>query len=78
MIPLAGEPKRIKPTTSQRNLVNRLRSGAGKVNFPALMKGLRASGFTHGPLRIESLTPGDLLHTLAEAKKAKLFVESLT
>ena len=51
--------------------------GTGKVNFSALMKGLRASGFTHGPLMIESLTPGDLTHTLAEAKKAKLFVESL-
>ncbi len=51
--------------------------GTGKVNFSALMKGLRASGFTHGPLMIESLTPGDLPHTLAEAKKAKLFVESL-
>ena len=51
--------------------------GSGLVNFPQLMKGLKSSGFTHGPLMIESLTPGDLPHTLAEAKKAKVFVESL-
>ena len=51
--------------------------GTGKVNFSVLINGLRKTGFTHGPLMIEALTPGDLPHTLAEAKKAKLFVESL-
>ena len=51
--------------------------GTGKVNFSVLMNGLRTAGFTHGPLMIEALTPGDLPHTLAEAKKAKVFVESL-
>lgn len=51
--------------------------GTGKVNFPALMKGLRTTGFSHGQLMIEALTPGDLPHTLSEAKKAKMFVESL-
>jgi sugar phosphate isomerase/epimerase len=51
--------------------------GTGQVNFGQLMTRLREGGFTHGPLMVESLTPGDLAQTLAEAKKAKEFVERL-
>jgi sugar phosphate isomerase/epimerase len=51
--------------------------GSGKVDFPKLMQGFRQAGFLHGPLMIESLTPGELPHLLAEAQKAKAFVESL-
>lgn len=49
--------------------------GSGNVDFPKLLKGLKSAGFTHGPLMIEALTPGDLLKTLDEAKKAKAIVE---
>jgi hypothetical protein len=41
------------------------------------MKKLRGGGFTHGPLWVETLKPGDLAQTLAEARKAKTFVERL-
>jgi sugar phosphate isomerase/epimerase len=51
--------------------------GTGQVDFPKLLAELHRGGFTHGPLLIESLTPGDLNQTLAEAKKAKQFVEQL-
>ncbi len=51
--------------------------GTGKVDFPAMMRTLRDAGFTHGPLMIEALTPGDLPKTLVEAKKAQQFVEEL-
>lgn len=49
--------------------------GTGKVEFPKLLKGLKSAGFTHGPLMIEALTPGDLVKTLDEAKKAKAIVD---
>jgi len=51
--------------------------GDGQVDFPALMTRLGKGGFTHGPLIIETLAPGDLPHTLVEAKKARRFVEEL-
>ena len=54
-----------------------LTPGTGQVDFAAMMKKLRAGGFTHGPMMIETLKPGDLAQTLAEAKKAKKFVEQL-
>ncbi|MCA9133897.1 MAG: sugar phosphate isomerase/epimerase [Planctomycetales bacterium] len=53
-----------------------LTPGTGRVRFPLLMKKLSSGGFGDGPLMIEALSPGDLPHTLAEAKKAKAFVES--
>jgi len=49
--------------------------GTGQVDFPKLLQELHAGGFTHGPLLIEALTPGDMPQTLAEAKRAKEFVE---
>jgi sugar phosphate isomerase/epimerase len=51
--------------------------GDGKVKFPAVMARLKKGGFTHGPLVIECLSPGDLPQRLAEAKKARAFVEHL-
>jgi sugar phosphate isomerase/epimerase len=51
--------------------------GEGQVDFPALMARLRRDGFTHGPLLVETLAPGDPAHTLEEAKKARRFVEQL-
>ncbi len=51
--------------------------GEGRVDFPAVMKQLKAGGFTSGALLIECLAPGDETHLLAEAKKARRFVEDL-
>ena len=54
-----------------------LTPGTGQVDFPALVARLRKGGFTHGPLVIETLAPGDADHTLKEAVKARRFVEAL-
>ena len=54
-----------------------LTPGTGMVDFPKVMERLRAGGFASGPLIIECLTPGDPAQLLAEAKKAKAFVEQL-
>lgn len=54
-----------------------LTPGTGQVDFPALMARLGKGGFTHGPLVIETLTPGDSDHTLKEAKRARRFVQEL-
>jgi len=51
--------------------------GTGKVDFPAVMARLKQGGFTHGPLVVETLAPGDLAGTLEEAKKARAFLENL-
>jgi hypothetical protein len=39
---------------------------------------LKQGGFTHGPLVVECLEPGDLAHVNAEAVKARRFLETLT
>ncbi|MHC4735912.1 MAG: sugar phosphate isomerase/epimerase family protein [Planctomycetota bacterium] len=52
--------------------------GTGKVNFPAVLARLKKGGFTRGPLVVECLERGDLKQTLAEAKKARRFLEELT
>ncbi len=54
-----------------------LTPGTGQVDFPALMARLGKGGFTHGPLLVETLAPGNLAHTLQEARKARKFVEQL-
>ena len=54
-----------------------LTPGAGQVNFTKVMARLKQGGFTSGPLVVECLAPGDLPQTLAEAKKARQFVEEL-
>ncbi len=51
--------------------------GTGKVDFAAVLARLKKGGFTHGPLIVETLAPGDLPKLLAEAKKARAFVEDL-
>lgn len=53
--------------------------GTGRVNFKAVLSRLAKGGFTGGPLVIECLASRDTLAgTLAEAKKAKAFLEHLT
>jgi sugar phosphate isomerase/epimerase len=52
--------------------------GAGQVDFPAVLARLRQGGFTAGPLVVECLSPGNLPALLAEARKARLFLEALT
>lgn len=51
--------------------------GTGQVDFTAVMARLGKGGFTHGPLIVETLKPGDLPALIAEAKKARLFLENL-
>ncbi len=52
--------------------------GTGMVDFPSVFARLKQGGFTGGPLVVECLEPGDLKHTLAEAKKTREFLEELT
>ncbi len=54
-----------------------LTPGTGMVNFPEVMARLRKGGFTHGPLVVECLDPGDPAQTVAQARKARLFLENL-
>ncbi|MCK4294547.1 MAG: sugar phosphate isomerase/epimerase [Planctomycetes bacterium] len=52
--------------------------GTGQVDFPAVLARLKKGGFTRGPLIVECLQQGNLEQTLAEAKKARRFLEELT
>ena len=52
--------------------------GTGLVDFPAVLAKLKAGGFKSGALVVECLEPGDLAHTLAEAKKTRQFLQKLT
>ncbi len=52
--------------------------GTGLVDFAAVLAKLKAGGFKGGALVVECLEPGDLAHTLAEAKKTRQFLEKLT
>ncbi|WCJ61040.1 sugar phosphate isomerase/epimerase [Fontisphaera persica] len=57
-----------------------LTPGTGRVNFPEVMRRLQRGGFTAGPLVIECLARGngqDARFIVAEAKKARAFVEGL-
>lgn len=51
--------------------------GTGKVNFRKVLDRLKKGGFTSGPLIVETLATGDLPVLLAEAKKARTFLENL-
>ncbi len=52
--------------------------GTGMVDFKGVMAALKRGGFTGGPLVVECLAPGDDLKAiLAEATKAREFVEQL-
>jgi len=52
--------------------------GTGLVDFAAVLAKLKAGGFKSGALVVECLEPGDLPHTLAEARKVRQFVQNLT
>jgi sugar phosphate isomerase/epimerase len=54
-----------------------LTPGTGQVDFPALFARMRRDGFTHGPLMIEMVKPGNPAQTLQEVRKARDFVEQL-
>lgn len=54
-----------------------LTPGTGMVNFPKVMANLKRGGFTGGPLLIECLAPGDLPQLLANARKAKAFIDNV-
>ena len=50
--------------------------GTGKVNFRSVFTRLASGGFTRGSLVVECVAPGDLKQTVAEARKAREFVET--
>jgi len=52
--------------------------GDGQVDFPKVLARLKKGGFTAGALVVETLARGDPKATLAEAKKARRFLEELT
>ena len=54
-----------------------LTPGTGMVDFRAVFTKLKRGGFAGGALVLETLTPGDRLQLLAEAKKARAFIENL-
>lgn len=51
--------------------------GSGRVDFPKLMTQLKAGGFVSGPLIVETLKPGDLETTKANAAAAYKFLSEL-
>lgn len=55
-----------------------LTPGTGQVNFKAVMARLKKGGFTSGPLIVECLDRTDPAKLVAEAKKARVFLEKLT
>jgi len=55
-----------------------LTPGAGKVDFAKVLAKLKRGGFTHGPLVVECLAPGNVAHLKAEGVKAREFLERLT
>ena len=55
-----------------------LTPGTGIVDFPKVLARLMRGGFTGGPLVVECLSPGDLPHLAAEARKALQFLTVLT
>lgn len=54
-----------------------LTPGTGQVDLVQVMARLKAGGFTSGPLLVECLAPGEPEQKLAEARKARQFVEDL-
>ncbi len=52
--------------------------GTGQVDFPAVFARLKKGGFTHGPLIIECLDPGDAEQSVVQARKTRVFLEELT
>ena len=54
-----------------------LNPGDGQVDFPRLMRRLRAGGFAQGAVVLETLEAGDLRTTIANARQARQFLENL-
>ncbi len=54
-----------------------LTPGAGKVDFPRVMRHLREGGFTRGPLVVECLARGPGIDITSEARKTRAFLEEL-
>ena len=65
----------IKDFAAPKNVA--LTPGTGQVDFARVFAGLRAGGFTGGPLVIECLGPVAADQRVAEARKAREFVERL-
>ncbi len=51
--------------------------GNGRVDFPALFSRMREGGFKGGPLLIECLETGDNEFLIAEARKAREYLENI-
>ncbi len=51
--------------------------GTGRVDFPGVLRQLKAGGFTRGALVVECLTRGGQADLVAEAKKTRAFLERL-
>ena len=66
----------VKDYKHPRNVM--LTPGTGQVDFPGVLARLKKGGFASGPLVVEALARGDLASTLAEAKKARVFLEKIT
>jgi len=54
-----------------------LTPGDGQVDFTGVLRALKTGGFTSGALVVECLSPGDEKHLVAEARRARQFVEQL-
>ncbi len=52
--------------------------GTGQVNFPAVLARLRQGGFTRGPILVETVARGERHQLVAEARRAREFLEALT
>ncbi len=71
---------RFREVNGQRKRDVWVTPGTGMVDFPAVLARLKQGGFTGGDLVIECVTrpdPADLKAILAQAKKAREFVEGL-
>ena len=55
-----------------------LTPGTGRVDFAKVLSRLKQGGFTRGPLVVECLSPGDVAHLNAEARKAREFLQKFT
>jgi len=52
--------------------------GTGRVDFAGVLARLRRGGFTRGPLLVETTARGEFHEVVAEARKARIFLEDLT
>lgn len=68
-------PKGARPSKYTGDVA--LTPGTGSVDFKAVFARLRQGGFRSGALVVECLAPGELPQLLAEAKRAKKFLEDL-